>query len=374
MLNNVTYDLLVVGAGILGLATAYAARQRGLRVAVVERHAHCIGASVRNFGLVAVTGQRSGAHWQRALHTSRTWRQIAPQAGIALTQQGLHVLAQRPEAAALLEAFMRTEMGQDCRMLSAAEAARELPCLQAGRAVLHSPHELRVESRDALPRLAHWLASAHGVGFFWRTAVLGMALPEVHTSQGVLRASRCVVCPGHELQALFPDAIAQAGIRLCTLQMMRVAPAQPVRLPAAVMSDLSLVRYEGYADLPEATALKALLQAQQPDCLREGVHLIAVQSDDGSLVVGDSHAYGEAEVPFARSEVDALIWGELQQVLRLPGAQISERWTGTYASAQAPVFKACVAPGLVLGMVTGGTGASTAFALADELLDLALGG
>ncbi len=50
------YDLVVVGAGIVGLATAWTARQRGLRVAVVERNAKAIGASVRNFGFITVTG------------------------------------------------------------------------------------------------------------------------------------------------------------------------------------------------------------------------------------------------------------------------------------------------------------------------------
>ncbi len=50
------YDLVVVGAGIVGLATAWTARQHGLRVAVVERNAKAIGASVRNFGFITVTG------------------------------------------------------------------------------------------------------------------------------------------------------------------------------------------------------------------------------------------------------------------------------------------------------------------------------
>lgn len=61
MKTDKSYDL-VVGAGIIGLATAFAACQRGLRVAVVERHAQCIGPSVRNFGFVTVTGQRRGDH------------------------------------------------------------------------------------------------------------------------------------------------------------------------------------------------------------------------------------------------------------------------------------------------------------------------
>lgn len=283
------------------------------------------------------------------------------------------MLAQSREAADVLQAYVHTEMGEGCRLLGAAEAARELPWLQPGQAVLHSPHELRVESRDAIPRLARWLQQAHGVDFFWNTPVLSIDLPRVHTSRGVLSASHCVVCPGHDLSTWSPDLIAAAGIRLCTLQMLRVVPASPVKLTGAVMSDLSLLRYEGYADLPEAAALRARLQAQRAEHLHWGVHLIAVQSADGSLVVGDSHVYGDAEAPFGRSDVDGLILGELQRVLRLPGAQVGERWTGTYASAHEPVFKARVSPGVALGIVTSGTGASVSFAFGEELLDLALG-
>lgn len=374
MIHDPSYDLVVVGAGIIGLATAYAARQRGLRVAVVERHAQCVGASVRNFGFVTVTGQRPGEHWQRARRTRDVWQRIAPQAGIEVIHQGLYVQARRPEAAEVLEAFLRTEMGEGCRLLGAAEAARELPALQPGLAVLHSPHERRVESRDAIPRLARWLQAGQGVDFLWNTAVHAIDLPRVHTSRGVLRAPHAVVCPGHDLSTLYPRAIAQAGIRVCTLQMLRVQPAQPVRLPGAVMSDLSLARYEGFAELPQAAPLKALLQAQQPEHLRWGVHLIAVQSADGSLVVGDSHVYGDTEAPFGRSDIDTLILDELHRVLQLPGATVSERWTGSYASARDVVFKTSPAPGVALGMVTGGTGASTSFAFAEELLALALGG
>ena len=79
------YDLVVVGAGVVGLATAYAARQRGLRVAVLERNAQCVGASVRNFGFVTVTGQRRGEHWRRAMRTRDIWQQVAPLTLLGLT-------------------------------------------------------------------------------------------------------------------------------------------------------------------------------------------------------------------------------------------------------------------------------------------------
>lgn len=223
MKNEKHYDLVVVGAGVIGLATAYAARQRGLRVAVLERNAQCIGASVRNFGFVTVTGQRRGEHWRRAMRTRDIWQQIAPQAGIDVVHQGLYVLAQRPEALDVLEAFLQTEMGQGCRLLSRAEAARELPLLQDGVGVLHSPHERRVESRDAIPLLSRWLQQSLGVDFYWNTPVRQIDLPRVHTSQGLFHAGHCVVCPGHDLNTLYPELIAQAGISLCTLQMMRGA-------------------------------------------------------------------------------------------------------------------------------------------------------
>lgn len=56
------YDLIVVGAGIVGLAHAYSAASHGKSVLVIERDATCLGASIRNFGFVTVTGQREGAH------------------------------------------------------------------------------------------------------------------------------------------------------------------------------------------------------------------------------------------------------------------------------------------------------------------------
>ena len=93
----------------------------------------------------------------------------------------------------------------------------------------------------------------------------------------------------------------------------------------------------------------------------------------GSLVVGDTHIYGDAEAPFASEALDDLMLAKMQRVLRLPGARVRERWTGSYASGNDVVFATAPAPGVALGIVTGGTGASTGFAFAEELLALALG-
>ena len=123
------------------------------------------------------------------------------------------------------------------------------------------------------------------------------------------RADMIFLCPGDDWATLYPDIYAEAGIRRCKLQMLRLA-APGWRMSRPVMSDLGLARYEGYSALPETTALTQELRAGQGALFDAGIHLIAVQSADGSLVVGDSHDYGEAPDPFHHAAIDALMLEE----------------------------------------------------------------
>ena len=168
---------------------------------------------------------------------------------------------------------------------------------------------------------------------------------------------------------LYPERIAGLGITRCRLHMMKVMPEGAFRLPGAVMSDQSLVRYLGYAELPQAAAVRARLQAEQPQVLAEGVHLIVVQGADGGLIVGDSHHYDWSPSPFQRAEVDDLIMEELHAVLKVPGAVITERWNGTYASGPETMMRETIDAQTRLVIVTSGTGASTAFAIGEETID-----
>ena len=366
-----SYDLAVVGAGILGLAHALAAARRGKSVVVIDRDAQANGASVRNFGFVTVSGQERGATWHRAMRSRDIWIEVAAAASIPIVQEGFMLVARRPEARTVAEAFMATEMGADCQLLDAPDAARRFPMLRpktcAG--VLWSPHERRVESREAIPRLAAWLAERHGVTVLRNAAVRAVEPPLVRTSQGPVEAEAVVVCPGDDLATLFPDRIAAYGVTRCKLQMLRVAPPRPGwRLPSPVMTDLSLVRYLGYSALPEAAPLKARLAAEQSDHLAHGIHLIVVQSQDGSLVIGDSHHYAATPDPFAREDVDALILEEYAATVTADRPEILERWTGTYSSASGPMFIDRPADRVRLVMVTSGTGASTGFAIGEETI------
>jgi FAD dependent oxidoreductase TIGR03364 len=360
-----SYDCAIVGAGIIGLAHALVAARAGLRTVVIDRESRAIGASIRNFGFVTVTGQQAGDCWRRARRARDIWAEVAPQAGIAVHHRGLLFAARRPEALAVLEEFAASPMGEGCRMLTAAEAASQGALRPDLAGALASPHELRVESRDAIPRLTAWLRETRKVEIRTSTAVTAVAPGRITTTAGTIAAPRIIVCPGTDLRTLFPEVFARRAVTLCKLHMLRVADPG-WRLPAAVMSDLGLVRYLGYADCPSLPRLAARLRAEQPGQLANGVHLIVVQGADGSLIVGDSHHYSDSPDPFQPEEVDALILDEFRAVLDLPRPEVVERWIGVYPSGPETAFIEAPMDGVRLVSVTSGTGASTAFGLAED--------
>jgi D-hydroxyproline dehydrogenase subunit beta len=364
------FDLAVVGAGIVGLAAALAAARRGLRVLVLDRDARANGASVRNFGFVAVTGQERQSMWARAQRTCEIWREVAKSAGIPVVHSGLWMVVRRPESLRVLEAFMATEMAAGCRLLSPAEARRRCPMFVAPQmaGVLESTVELRVESREAIPRLAAWLADAFGVTYMRNTTVLDVNMPSIRTSRGIVQAERVVVCPGDDFNSLYPERLAAYSLGRCKLQMLRLADPG-FRLPATVMSDLGLARYSGYARLAEAAPLKARLAVEQPEHLEHGIHLIVVQNSDGSIVVGDSHHYAATPDPFLHEEVDALILDEFRAALGIEPPPTIERWAGTIAFApDRSVLIDAPEASVRIVVVTSGTGASIGFAMGEELI------
>ncbi len=369
------FDLAVVGGGVLGLAHAYTAAKAGQRVVVIERDIRANGASIRNFGFITVTGQERGESWKLACRTRDVWAEVATRSGLRIEQRGLYLSARSTEAIAVIEAFLETEMGEGCRLLSPQEF-RELAGGLGGQDLkggLFSPYELRVESRTAIPVLTAWLREAFGVTFFNETVVFEAAPPCLRTSRGVIEAAATVVCPGDDFATLYADRIARHKLQRCRLSMLRLADPG-FRLPGTLMSDLSLARYRGYAALPEARSLEAKLRAEQPSHFENGVHLIVAQGADGSLIVGDSHHYGDLPGPFAPADAERDILDEFSRATGHEPPPVLERWSGVYAvSSDRTYLVDTPEPDVRLVMVTSGTGASTGFGIAEKVIEDLLG-
>ncbi len=374
-MSSKVFDLAVIGGGVIGLAHAYWAARAGRRVVVIEKDARANGASIRNFGFITVTGQERGDSWSLARRTRDVWAEVAPKAGVRVEQEGLYLAARSPEAVAVIEAFLKTEMGEGCRLMSA-DAFRDVSSGLGGpdlMAALHSPHELRVESRTAIPALAAWLEAELGVTFMTETVAFDAAPPRLNTSRGMVEAGAVVVCPGEDFVTLYPERIAAFGLKKCRLSMVKLAHPG-FRLPGALMSDLGLTRYRGYSALPEARALEARLRAELPSCFDHGVHLIVAQGEDGGLIVGDSHHYDHLPGPFAPADAERDILDEYERATGRAAPPVLERWTGVYAVADDRTYLVDEpGPGVRLVIVTSGTGASTGFGIAERVIADLLG-
>jgi len=88
---------IVIGAGVVGLATARSLAENGFQVDVYERSAAAKGASIRNFGMIWPIGQRSGIQYERAMRTKAIWKEICSEMGAWFEENGSLHLAQTEE-------------------------------------------------------------------------------------------------------------------------------------------------------------------------------------------------------------------------------------------------------------------------------------
>ena len=363
---NRSYDLAVVGAGVVGLGAAYAAAERGLRVVVIDRSAQPEGATVRNFGHLCI-GAQTGQARVYADASRPIWTTLAARAGFWLRESGTLVVARHADELALLAAAA----GDDLEVLEAADIERRAS-LRAGVAHggAHIAPDLQVNPREAAPAIRAHLASI-GVDFVLRTSVGRVSTGRVETSRGVVNAGLTVVAVNHDLDQLMPDLAESNQVQRCGLDMLRVR-ASGVALPAPLLTGWSLVRYGRFAGLAEADAVRERLHADRPDLAEIDLNQMYTQLPDGSLIVGDTHARGLGIPPFQTEMSARLLVDEFAELFGA-GPRVVERWQGVYASGPDDFLIAEPEPDVMVLAATTGIGMTTGLGLAETTLAPRLG-
>jgi FAD dependent oxidoreductase TIGR03364 len=369
--------VVIVGGGILGTMHAVMARRRGLAVTHLEREQEGRGASVRNFGLVWVSGRRAGPELALALRARELWAEIAdlaPGTGfrphgsltIATSEAELDVMR---EAAALPDAKQR-----EFELLSPGEVRSVNPGLQGEfLGGLYCRADAIVEPRLALPALR---ASLTGPGYEWRAGLeaVEVAANGVRDSRGTWhRGDLVVLCTGANFTGLAGDHLASsgalardaggAGLRRVRLQMLQTAPL-PGSLTTSVADGDSLRYYPAF-EVPSRDALPP----QAPVAAANRAQLLLVQRLDGSLTIGDTHEYDE---PFAFDVTEHAYEHLLARARVLLGTglpPVRRRWAGVYSEVTgtaALYHRSAVRPGVVLVTGPGGRGMTCSPAIAEE--------
>jgi FAD dependent oxidoreductase TIGR03364 len=363
-------DVLIVGAGIVGLSHASEAVRRGLTVTVIDRDSRAVGASVRNFGHCCVTAQ-SGELLELAMVARERWLHYSDLTGFFSTSAGALAVARSADELAVLDELSGQRESGQVQLLTASEVNERLSADTesiVGGALLRD--DLRVDPREAVGKLAAWLEAQPGVRFFWRTSYLGAHGPSAATSRGVVRASRAFVCVGHDLDYLFPDLAEEHEVRRCGLQMARVEAPRGIRIDPAVLTGTSMLRYPAFTETDASVALRSRITADDPELIDIDANVMFTQRPDGSLIVGDSHRYDATMDPFQQESTSELLLARVAQVLGVESLRAVERWQGVYAwSPQHPYLVAEPSPGVCSVSITSGVGMTISFGLAAAVFD-----
>jgi len=193
-------DVVVIGGGIIGAATALELAQRGHRVALCEKGEIGAEQSSRNWGWVRRQG-RDPAEIPLAIAAREMWARLGAQVGY--TESGIMYAAADAREMANHEAwFAKTRgFGLETRLLSAAEMAQMLP--NTGRKFLgglFTAQDGRAEPQDATAVLAE-AARAQGATLLTNCAVRAVetkagGVSAVVTERGTIKCGAALVAAG----------------------------------------------------------------------------------------------------------------------------------------------------------------------------------
>lgn len=368
--------LVIVGGGILGVQHALLALDLGHRVTLIERDPRPVSASVRNFGLVWLSGRRPGPDLELARRSRERWVQLGARfPGLGLRPAGSLTVARSPEEVDVLEAFAAAapDRGLDVELLGPDAMARVAPAVRGdGLAGLLCRDDAIVEPRIAAPTILDVVAERDGGQVLRGRTVEGYTLRDggvrVATSDATIDADVLIGCPGAEHGGPFADLLVDAPLERCRLEMLETEPLIGGGLPLALADGDSLRYYPGFSELPAAAGLPPA----DPIVERERLQLLVAPRLDGALTVGDSHRYDEP-FPFDLDEDVADHWlGRLGRLLGVPAPRVRRRWWGVYSRHTGPGPYLRVSPDPRVHVVTGvsGMGMTVSAGVALDTLEM----
>lgn len=303
-----TADLVVVGAGLVGLATAreHLRRRPGSRVVVLEQEAavaaHQTG---RNSGVVhgGIYYQPGSLKARLCVEGARLMYDYAEEHGIAHERCGKLIVALGEHERGRFEELERRGIANQVpglRRVEGLAAIREIEPAATGVAALHAPNTGIIDY-GAVARAVHAEILALGADVHLATPVTGLeprgddAL--VRTPAGEVRARRVVACAG-----LWSDRLARAS----------GAPADPRIVP---------FRGAYLALRPDAAPIRGMVYpVPDPDLPFLGVHVTRHVS--GRVLLGPTAMLVQARDAYrlgtwrTRDAVESLAWPGTWQVAR----------------------------------------------------------
>ncbi|WP_110686713.1 NAD(P)/FAD-dependent oxidoreductase [Salinicola aestuarinus] len=234
-------DVVVVGAGVIGVTCALFLARRGLSVTLLEKGRVAGEQSSRNWGWIRQQG-RAPEELPIAGEACSLWRQLARECGedVGLAPGGVTYFAHTDKEMAALHEWMphARAHGLDTHLMDGAQTAALIPGMSRQViGAMETPSDMRAEPWKAVPALAR-LAAREGVTIVENCAVrtldvMAGRVAGVVTEAGRIQADEVVVAGGAWSSLL----LRQSGIDLPQLSVrgtvMATEPLKQVYAGAA---------------------------------------------------------------------------------------------------------------------------------------------
>ena len=367
---------IVVGAGILGMATARALAINGYKVQVIERSQFSIGASIRNFGMLWPIGQPDGQLYDRAIRSREIWKEYLNSSSISFNSCGSLHLAYSYEELDVLEELSSIfqDSGRPVTLITPEQIGNRFKGINQTnlKGGLFSNDEVIIDPREGIRNLPTYLNQKLGIEFIWGNAISRVKPGSVFSGSTRFDADLIFICSGADFETLYPEVFNQQKITKCKLQMMRFVSDKPnYNLGTSICGGLSLLHYKSFTASKALETLKAKLQNELPEHLKWGIHVMVSQNMKGELTVGDSHEYGLDFEPFDKHFINQLILDYLKKMVHIDQWRLIESWNGIYPKMTngKTDLHLEVENGVHIVNGIGGNGMTLSFGFAEEIIN-----
>lgn len=334
-----TADVVVVGAGLAGLTTAFELRRRGFDVVVIEQRFPAFGASGRNPGAIWLQTRRAGTELSLARAGKNKFVEYIEELGDVFdyTSDGGLFFAETDAQAHALADYVtdRQAAGLDVEWLTHEQALKHSPLLpRTAIGAVFCADDAQVDTQQFIAALSAAVVRK-GVRLIENTAVLstirhGDAVAGVRTVRGEVHAPGLVWATGAWSTTLRAEGLA---VPLTTARMGQVVTQPVEQATSALLHGPRGVAFCGaLTDLSSFDpAAFATPQAQRPGGGGADEHYddVIAQNRSGALYIGSSiDSVGALNPHISISSTEAMISTTRERFPEHANIGVTGLWAG----------------------------------------------
>ncbi len=364
--------IAIIGSGIIGATIAHRLSKSDMEITLFEKDARPNGASVRNFGLIWISGRRGGEELRLALESRKIWSEVSSEIpGISFSENGSLTLLTSEAEIDLANEAINSDPSNSRRLAvitpNEVESKYKVTLVSSVKAAIECELDAVVDPNHAVIAILEDLSKTPNVTVRVSTQVASIAERTVKTVHGDHEEFDVVIVAtgtaGIELISPYglPENI---GISTTSLAMASTHAATFSLAPTIADSD-SLRYYPFFQPF-----VSKHLSDQDPLPLRHGAQLLARQLTDGTIILGDSHYYDQPTRFKVDIEIVDHFRAKLGSLLNADIPSLESVWTGSYTRTLDPIRPYVahpVADGILYVTAAGGMGMTLSWAIADEV-------